>query len=51
MERLLEKCAVTGAQVYVAEAGSPKEHSKSYKWPDYKPKYDAQVVKTLKMAA
>jgi len=47
MERLLEKCAVNGGRAYAAEAGSPKEHSKSYKCSDYKPKYDAQAVKTL----
>ena len=50
-DRLQEKCAVTGAQVYVAEAETPKEYSKSYKCPDYKPKYEAQAVKALKMAA
>ncbi len=50
-DRTQEKCAVNGGRVYVAEAESPKEYSKSYKCPDYKPKYDAQAVKTLKMAA
>jgi ParB family chromosome partitioning protein len=50
-DRVREKCGVNGAQVYVAEAENPKEYSKSYKCPDYKPKYEAQAVKGLKMAA
>jgi hypothetical protein len=32
-------------------AENPKEYSKSYKCPDYKPKYEAQAVKNLKLAA
>jgi len=32
-------------------AENPKEYSKSYKCPDYKPKYEAQAAKSLKMAA
>jgi len=50
-DRALERCAVTSAQVFVAEAENPKEYSKSYKCPDYKPKYEAQAVKNLKIAA
>lgn len=49
-DRHFEKCGVTGAQVYVQEAESPKDYSKSYKCPDYKPKFEALAVK-LKMAA
>ncbi len=50
-DRTHEKCGVTSAQIYVAEAENPKEYSKSYKCPDYKPKYEAQAVKNMKMAA
>ena len=50
-DRVHEKCGVNSAQIYVAEAENPKEYSKSYKCPDYKPKYEAQAVKSLKMAA
>ncbi len=32
-------------------AENPKEYSKSDKCPDYKPKYEAQAVKNLKIAA
>ncbi len=46
-----EKCGVNSAQIYVAEAKSPKEYSKSYKCPDYKPKYEVQAVKNIKIAA
>ncbi|HVK04516.1 MAG TPA: ParB/RepB/Spo0J family partition protein [Armatimonadaceae bacterium] len=49
-DRAYEKCGITGAQVMVSEAENPKEHSKSYKCPMYKPKFEAQAVK-LKMAA
>ncbi len=50
-DRVQEKCGVNQAQIFVAEAENPKEYSKSYKCPDYKPKYEAQAAKTLKMAA
>ena len=50
-DRAFEKCAVHGTQIFVNEAENPKEYSKSYKCPDYKPKYEAQAVKTLKMVA
>ncbi|MDR3710534.1 MAG: ParB/RepB/Spo0J family partition protein [Capsulimonadaceae bacterium] len=50
-DRAFEKCAVNSAQVFIAEAENPKEYSRSYKCPDYKPKYEAQAVKTLKMVA
>jgi len=50
-DRIQEKCGVNQAQIYVAEAENPKEYSKSYKCPDYKPKYEAQAAKSLKMAA
>lgn len=49
-DRSGERCGVNGAQVYVGEAENPKEYSKSYKCPDYKPKYEAQAVKTLRVA-
>lgn len=49
-DRNFEKCGVTGAKIFVAEAENPKEHSKSYRCPMYKPKFDAQATK-LKMAA
>lgn len=44
-DRTFEKCGISGAQVFVAEAENPKEYSKSYKCPDYKPKYEVQAVK------
>jgi ParB family chromosome partitioning protein len=50
-DRGIEKCAAYNSQIFIAEAENPKEYSKSYKCPDYKPKYDAQAVKTLKMVA
>jgi hypothetical protein len=49
-DRTSEKCGVSGAPVYVSEAENPKEHSKSFKCPDYKPKYESQAVKTLRVA-
>ena len=49
-DRNFEKCGVTGGKIFVAEAENPKEHSKSYRCPMYKPKFDAQATK-LKMAA
>jgi ParB family chromosome partitioning protein len=49
-DRTQEKCGVNSAQIYVADAENPKEYSKSYKCPDYKPKYEAQAVKNLKLA-
>lgn len=50
-DRAFEKCGINGAQVFINEAENPKEYSRSYKCPDYKPKYEAQAVKTLKMVA
>jgi ParB family chromosome partitioning protein len=49
-DRTYEKCGVTGAKVYLSEAENPKDFSKSYKCPMYKPKFEAQAVK-LKMVA
>ena len=49
-DRNFEKCGVTGGKIFVAEAENPKEHSKSYRCPMYKPKFDAQTTK-LKMVA
>ena len=49
-DRPFEKCGKTGAAVYVTEAENPKDYSKSYKCPDYRPKFEAQAIK-LKMAA
>ncbi len=49
-DRAFEKCGISGAQIFIAEAENPKEYSKSYKCPDYRPKYEAQAVKVLKVA-
>jgi ParB/RepB/Spo0J family partition protein len=49
-DRTYEKCGVTGAKVFISEAENPKDHSKSFKCPMYKPKFEAQAHK-LKMAA
>ncbi len=49
-DRPFEKCGVTGTRITVSEAENPKDYSKSYKCPMYKPKFEAQAVK-LKMAA
>ena len=49
-DRAFEKCGVTGTKIYIAEAEDPKDYSKSYKCPMYKPKFEAQGVK-LKIAA
>lgn len=49
-DRSGERCGVNNAQIYVAEAENPKEYSKSYKCPDYKPKYEAQAAKVLRVA-
>jgi ParB/RepB/Spo0J family partition protein len=48
-DRAFEKCSISSAQIYIAEAENPKEYSKSYKCPDYRPRYEAQGVKQLKM--
>jgi len=48
-DRGTEKCSVYNSQIFIVEAENPKEYSKSYKCPDYKPKYEAQAVKTLKL--
>ena len=50
-DRAFEKCGVTGAKVFVADAEAPKETSKSYKCPMYKPKFEAQAAVKLKMVA
>jgi ParB family chromosome partitioning protein len=50
-DRAFEKCSISQAQIYINEAENPKEYSKSYKCPDYKPKYEAQSVANLKMVA
>jgi ParB family chromosome partitioning protein len=49
-DRPYEKCGVTGAKIFISEAENPKDYSKSYKCPMYKPKFEAQAIK-LKMAA
>jgi ParB family transcriptional regulator, chromosome partitioning protein len=49
-DRPFEKCGVTGAKIFIGEAENPKDYSKSYKCPMYKPKFEAQAIK-LKMAA
>jgi ParB family chromosome partitioning protein len=46
-----ERCGVTQAKIMIADAENPKETSKSFKCPMYKPKFEAQAVKNLKMAA
>jgi len=43
-----ERCGKLGVQVPLAEAESPKEHSKSYKCRDYRPKFTPQTMR-LKM--
>ena len=48
-DRPNEKCTVYGSRIYIVEAENPKEYSKSFKCPDYKPKYEAQAAKNLKM--
>ena len=50
-DRAFEKCGVTGAKVFINEAETPKDTSKSYKCPMYKPKFEAQAAVKLKMAA
>jgi hypothetical protein len=47
----MEKCGVTSAQIFINEAENPKEYSKSYRCPDYRPKYETQANKNLKMVA
>lgn len=49
-DRPFEKCGITGAKIFIAEAENPKEHSKSYRCPMYKPKFETQAAK-LKMVA
>jgi ParB family transcriptional regulator, chromosome partitioning protein len=46
-DRPHEKCSVYRFPVYINEAENPKEYSKSYQCPDYKPKYEARAVKNL----
>jgi len=48
-DRTFEKCSVTGSKIFIGEAENPKDYSKSYKCPMYKPKFEAQAIK-LKMA-
>lgn len=50
-DRHYEKCGVTGGKVFLAEAENPRDHSKSYKCPMYKPKFEAQAAVKLKMVA
>jgi ParB family transcriptional regulator, chromosome partitioning protein len=40
-DQTYQRCSVTSDYVYLSEAESPKETSKSYKCPDYKPKFEA----------
>jgi ParB/RepB/Spo0J family partition protein len=49
-DRAYEKCGVTSAKIFISEAENPKDYSKSYKCPMYKPKFEALAVK-LKMVA
>ena len=48
-DRAYEKCGITGTKIFLSEAENPKDYSKSYKCPMYKPKFEAQAVK-LRMA-
>jgi len=48
-DRAGERCGKLGIQVPLADAEGPKEHSKSYKCRDYKPKFTPQTMR-LKMA-
>jgi hypothetical protein len=50
-DRTYERCAITGAQIFVSEAENPKEYSKSYKCPDYKPKFEVLARKPQPKAA
>lgn len=51
-DRAFEKCAITGGTVFVTEAENPKDNAKSYKCPDYTPKFEAAAgAVKLKMAA
>jgi ParB family chromosome partitioning protein len=44
-DRTGERCGKLGIQVALAEAESPKEHSKSYKCRDYRPKFTPQTMR------
>ncbi len=44
-DRAYEKCGIIGTKIFIAEAENPKDYSKSYKCPMYKPKFEAQAVK------
>ncbi|GBC96868.1 Chromosome-partitioning protein Spo0J [bacterium HR16] len=50
-DRTYERCAVTNAQIFISEAENPKEYSKSYKCPDYKPKFEVLARKPQPKAA
>ena len=50
-ERPFERCGVDKAPVYISDAIQPKEESKSFRCPAYKPKFEAQAAVKLKMAA
>jgi len=39
-DRLYQRCSVSQEYVYMSEAESPRETSKSYKCPDYTPKFE-----------
>ena len=49
-DRVHEQCSVTKVSIFVGEAENPKEYSKSFKCPSYKPKYEAQAARVLKVA-
>lgn len=41
-DRMYQRCSLTSEYIYQSEAESPKEGSKSYKCPKYKPKFHAK---------
>ncbi|MDO8684914.1 MAG: ParB/RepB/Spo0J family partition protein [Armatimonadota bacterium] len=43
-DQMYQRCGVTEEYVYLSEAETPKEDSKSYKCADYRPKFEARKV-------
>ena len=48
-DRSLERCKAFRLPVYANDALNPKEHSKSFRCSEYKPKFDVQAVKVQLM--
>ncbi len=42
-DRAFEQCGIDKAAVYVNDAVNPKELSKSFRCPEYKPKFEAKA--------